>query len=72
MHLENFAPRGELAAAFALVVVHGLHEIDFVVGVIALAGRRIDLPAAFDFAAALTRAAFNALGQGSDFDRAAF
>src|SRR5258707_12049751 len=47
---QDLAPGGELAAGFALVVVHGAHEFDFVVGIIAFAGRRVDLPAAFDFA----------------------
>src|SRR5690349_5988735 len=48
-HFQHFAPGGELAPGPALVVVHGAHEFDFVVGIVAFAGRRVDLPAAFDF-----------------------
>ena len=46
-HLQHFAPGRERPAVFALVLVHRLHELDLVVGVIALAGRRIDLATAF-------------------------
>ena len=49
--LEDFAPSRKLAAAAALVEIHGLHELDLVRRVVALARRRIDLPATLDFAA---------------------
>src|SRR5262249_48796728 len=52
--LEDFkdlAPRGKLPAGLALVVIHGAHEFDFLIGIIALACRRVDLSAAFDLAA---------------------
>src|SRR5579863_4162037 len=37
--LEDFAPRGELPAAAALVEVHRLHELDLLFRVVALARR---------------------------------
>lgn len=43
-HLEHFAPGREGPAIVAFVLVHRLHEDDFLVTVIALAGRGIDLP----------------------------
>ena len=46
-HFQRFAPGREGSAIVALVLVHRLHEFDFVVVVIALAGRRIDLATAF-------------------------
>ena len=48
-NFEHFAPSRKLTAALAFVSIHCLHEIDFFVVVIALAGSGIDLPAAFDF-----------------------
>src|SRR5690606_29565462 len=48
----------EHASAAALVGVQRVHEFDFVVGVIALAGRGVDLPAALHLAA-LGLAAFD-------------
>src|SRR5690242_4542385 len=44
---EDLAPGGERPAVEAFVLVHGPHEIDLVVGVVALAGGGVDLPAAF-------------------------
>src|ERR1700693_1205382 len=52
-HLEDFAPGRKLASAPALVQVHRLHEIDLVGSVVALAGRRVDLPAPLDLTAPL-------------------
>src|SRR5687767_8926190 len=65
-HFEHFAPGRERAAIVALVLVHRLHEVDFVVVVVALAGGRIDLPAAL----ALIAAVFAAAALESDRDRA--
>src|SRR5439155_20217376 len=45
-HFQHLAPGGERPAVVALVLIHCFHELDFVIGVIALAGGRIDLPAA--------------------------
>ena len=45
-NLQHLAPRRERAAVLALVPVHRLHELGFVVVVVALAGRRVDEPAA--------------------------
>src|SRR5262245_8045772 len=44
-HLEHFAPGRERPAVGSLVLVHRLHEFNFVVGVVAFAGGRIDLAA---------------------------
>lgn len=49
--LENFRTSREHSAAGAFVIIHGLHEFDLRLGVIALAGRRIDVSAASDLAA---------------------
>ena len=46
---QDLAPGGELATAATLVIVHRLHEFDFVWAVVALAGRRVNLTTAFDF-----------------------
>src|SRR5437870_5418779 len=56
-HLEHLAPGREGAAVFALVLIHGPHEGDFVVSVIAFTRSRIDLPTAFALVAALLAAA---------------
>src|SRR5262249_11328752 len=45
-HFQHLAPRRERSAIVPLVLVHRLHEDDFVVSVVALAGGRINLPAA--------------------------
>ena len=57
--LKHLAPRGELPAATTLVVVHGSHEINLIVRVVAFARRGIDLPATFDFVATLALAAIH-------------
>src|SRR5262249_6624327 len=46
-HFEHLAPGGERPPVVALVLVHRLHEDDFLVAVVALAGGGVDLPAAF-------------------------
>src|SRR5258708_38329381 len=51
-HFQHFAPGREGAAVVPLVAVHRLHELDFVLGIILLAGGRIDLTAAGRDAAA--------------------
>ena len=50
---EDFAPRGELSSAAAFVKVHGLHELDLFLRVVAFAGGRVDLASAFDLVAAI-------------------
>src|SRR5262249_41015516 len=58
-----FAPGWVRAAIFALVLVHGFHELDFFVVVIAFAGGRVDLPAALPLLAPIfAAAAFNGHG----------
>lgn len=58
-NFEHFAARGEHAAAGSLVAVERVHEFNFVVVVVPLAGGRVDLPAAVHFLAALKLAAFD-------------
>src|SRR5262249_13006055 len=60
-----FAPSWKRSAVGAFVLVHRLHELDFVVGVIAFASCRIDLSAAFAALAAF-RAASSIHGNGYD------
>ena len=43
-HLQDFAARGKHAPVRALILLQGVHELDFLVGILALAGRRIDEP----------------------------
>jgi hypothetical protein len=42
---QNFAPGGKGTSVVAFVLIHGFHESDFFIGIIALAGRWIDLAA---------------------------
>lgn len=65
-YFEHFAARGEHAAAGALVLVERVHEFDFVVGVVALAGGGVDLAAATDFHAPLQVAPLDGDGYGLD------
>ena len=55
-HFQHFAASREHPAALPLVVVERVHEFDFLIGVIAFAGGRIDLAAAIHFLPALERA----------------
>lgn len=48
---EDFAPCGEHASAVAFVFVHGAHELDFIVGVVAFAGGGVDFLTSFDLLA---------------------
>lgn len=45
-HFEDFAAGGKHTAIDALIVIECVHELDFVVAVVAFAGRWIDLSAA--------------------------
>src|SRR5947209_9483769 len=65
-HLQHLAPGRERPAVVALVLVHRLHEDDLVVGVVALAGGRVDLPAAL---ALRLLAALAALGLAAAVER---
>src|SRR3954471_3839093 len=56
-HLQHLAPGRERPAVVALVLVHRLHEGDFLVVVVALAGGRVDLAAALALLAAVLAAA---------------
>ncbi len=64
-HLEHLTAGGEHAAARSLVAVECMHELDFVVTVIALASGGVDLTAADDFGSAFKLPPF-------DDDRFAF
>ena len=57
-NLKHFAPGGKLAAAAPFVVVHRTHEFDFILRVVAFAGGRVDLAAAFNFASIAVRFLF--------------
>src|SRR5204862_4902527 len=48
-HLEYLAPGREWPAVGSLVLVHRLHEDDFFVGIVLLAGGWVHLPAALAF-----------------------
>src|SRR5262245_281695 len=56
-YFEDLAPGREGAAVGALVEVHRLHEGDLLIGVVAFAGGRIDLPATFALLATVLAAA---------------
>lgn len=50
-HFEDFTPSGELASTAPLVIIHGLHEFDFIRAIVPFTGRGINLATAFDFPA---------------------
>src|SRR5689334_18361123 len=65
-HFEDFAPGREGPAIGAFVLVHRLHEDDFFVAVVFLAGGRVHLTAAFALlAAVLAGAALHRHGNGA-------
>src|SRR5262249_4412613 len=63
---EHLAPGRERPAIVALVLIHGLHELNFVIAVIAFAGGGVDLASAFALlgAAILAGAAVDGHGNG--------
>src|SRR5437660_7338825 len=67
-HFQNFAPCRERPAIVALILIHGLHEGDFLFVVIALAGGRIHLTTPF----AATFLGFAAVEGDRDAPLAAF
>src|SRR5262245_42949092 len=70
-HLQDLAPGRERAAVVALILVHRLHERDFLVRVIALAGGWVDLPAALAGPALFRRVRLAALHCNGDVPFAA-
>src|SRR4051812_2518520 len=65
-HLQHLAPGRERPAVVALVLVHRLHEDDFLVVVVPFAGGRVDLPAALALLpAVLTAAALDGHGNAA-------
>jgi hypothetical protein len=58
--LQNLAPGGKGTAVIAFVLIHGFHEDNFFIGIIALAGGGIDLASPLSLVAAvLSLAAFH-------------
>tara|TARA_R100001132_G_C3275623_1_gene99127 strand:+ start:7679 stop:8125 length:447 start_codon:yes stop_codon:yes gene_type:complete len=49
-HFQNFTPGGELSPAASFVIIHGFHEVDFLIAVITFARGGIDLATTLDFA----------------------
>ena len=58
-HFQHFAARGEHPSAGASVFVQGVHKLDFVDGIVAFAGGRIDLPPPVDLRPAFANSFFD-------------
>ena len=54
-NFQHFAAGRKHPSAGAFVQIHGVHEFDFGVGVVALAGGGVNLPTAADFGPALAK-----------------